>query len=158
MHKNKRNKMNRSTYQRQRCQEQREWKQEKQQAARNDEWRSVTINKYEWGGNDLNRQINRWAWDLCESVKRKSREFGSIEKSESRREVRLRSEQNLSDFMGTQMRKNMVEVIVKIKVEAFLSKAWRNEIDYVVGVLGRGKKIVKRIWNGLWGRIIWYNW
>ena len=78
-----------------------------------------------------------------------------IEKNKSWGVIRLEPEQNPRNVLSTQMGKKVFDVVLKEgKMVAFLLDAWTDEIDYVVGVLGLGKKLVKGVWNW-WGVRVW---
>ena len=68
--------------------------------------------------------------------------FYPIEERESRGGIRLASQQNPRNFLGTQMREKRLHICVKKgKIGIVLLEIRADEIDNVVGVLGLGEKV-----------------
>lgn len=70
--------------------------------------------------------------------------FDPVKESESCGRIRLASQQNPRNFMGTQMRKKPLNVFVNNgKMGIVLFEIGAYEIDYIVRVLSMGKETVK---------------
>lgn len=70
--------------------------------------------------------------------------FYPIEERDSRRGIRLTSQQNPRNFLGAQMREKRLHFWAKKgKIGVVLLEIRADEIDNVVGVLGLGEKVVK---------------